>query len=313
MMAEMNVRKVLLGGLLVMAVGLALAAAVRSNTGSSQTDKVDVVTSFYPLYDFARQVGGDKVVVQNLTPAGAEPHDYEPAPAAMANAQDADMFIYNGNAMESWAEKFLADYNGISVVAAKNIDAHHEEGTPQEAATGSHDHDPHFWLDPVLAQEVVTAIRDGFIKADPANTSYYTNNAAAYNRQLAALDQAYRQTLSACQLDTVVASHAAFGYVAERYGFTVEATAGINSEDEPSPARLAEISGIIRQKGLKYIFFERLVSPRLAATIAQETGAQTLVFDPLEGLTDESQNQGHNYLSIQRENVKALGTALACS
>lgn len=296
----MNIKRIVLSTVLLAVIAGGIFAAVRLNTQSGPTDKLDVAASYYPLYDFARHVGGDKVSVSNLTPAGAEPHDYEPSPSTLVNTQQSEVFIYNGGTMEPWVDKFVNNYKHTSVKASKGI-------TLREGK------DPHFWLDPVLAQKIVNSIRDGFVAADPANASVYKANATAYNKQLAGLDKDMSEGLMSCAKDTVISSHEAFGYVAAHYHFNVEAIAGISTEEEPNAARLAEISRIVEQKGLNYIFFESLVSPRLADTIAQETGAKTLVFDPIEGLTNEDQKQGKDYLSVQRENLQALRTALACS
>lgn len=294
----MTAKKILLTVLLLTVVGSGLFVATRSNSNTA-TGKVSVVASFYPLYDFAKQVGGDKIEASNMTPAGAEPHDYEPAPKALVNAQKSQMFIYNGGQLEPWAGKFLQDYTHVAVKASGNI----------QLKSGN---DPHFWLDPVLAQQIVNNIRDGLSKADPGNSSYYAARAKAYNAQLAQLDDEFKRGLAQCEQHTVISSHQAFTYIAARYSFSVEPIAGLSPEEEPSAERLAALSNIIKQDGIHYVFFESLVSPRLADTIAAETGAQTLVFDPIEGLSDAAQKQGKNYLSVQRENLANLRIALAC-
>src|SRR5262249_49777522 len=143
--------------------------------------------------------------------------------------------------------------------------------------------DPHFWLDPVLAQTVVNNIRDGLSKADPADKAYFAKNAADYNAKLVQLDHDFQTGLASCQTRTIVTSHAAFGYLGKRYNLDVHAIAGITPDEEPSAAKLAELSQLVRDQHIQYVFFESLVSPKLADTIAQETGAKTLVFDPIEG------------------------------
>lgn len=263
-----------------------------------EAGKLSVVASYYPLYDFVKSVGGDKVLVTNMTPPGAEPHDYEPSAKALAEAQKSSVFVYNGGRFEPWTDTFVRDYGQTAIKARSGI----------TLAAG----DPHFWLDPALAQKVVSTIRDGLSKADPANKDYYTARADAYNARLAQLDEDFRTGLQACDQDTIITSHAAFSYVAKRYGFVMESIAGLSPEEEPSAARLAELSDHVTKAGIKYVFFESLVSSRLADTIAQETGAQTLVLDPIEGLSDEDQKQGKDYVSVQRENLANLRTALAC-
>lgn len=293
----MLIKKLLLTLLLFAIVGSGIAAIVRDTP--TPDGKVSVTASYYPLYEFAKQVGGDKVDVTNMTPAGAEPHDFEPSAKALVSAQKADVFIYNGGTLEPWAPKFASNYTHTIIRASDHI----------SLKTGE---DPHFWLDPILAQQIANNIRDGLSRADPTDKLYFAARAAAYNTQLAKLDQQYRQGLAQCSQHTIITSHQAFSYLADRYGFDVQSIAGLSPEEEPSAERLATISKLVNQTGIKYIFFESLVSPRLADTIAQETGAKTLVFDPVEGLSDVQQKAGKNYVSIQQDNLRNLRIALAC-
>jgi zinc transport system substrate-binding protein len=295
----MNRRKIILTVLVLVLVAVGTFFAVRQAATPSSTSNMQVSASYYPLYDFARNIGGSKVQVTNLTPDGAEPHDYEPSPKTLITIQQSDVFVYNGGAMEPWVNTFLNDYTHHKVKASTGIPLHKDK-------------DPHFWLDPIYAQQIVKNILDGLIAADPANKGYYSKNAAAYIGKLTTLGQDFKHGLSACKQDTVISSHDAFSYVADRYNFKIESISGVDPEQEPSAARLAEISQIVNQKQLDYIFFESLVSPRLADTIAQETGAKTLVFEPIEGLSNEDQKQGKDYISVQRENLRNLRTALAC-
>jgi zinc transport system substrate-binding protein len=294
--------------LVVVALGVIVA---RSQTESAHTDngKLKVAASYYPLYDFAKNVGGDKIEASNVTPAGAEPHDYEPSPKTLAGIQDVPVFIYNGGHMEPWVDIFLKDYRHDAVRASDGIDlmTAEDEDHPSETVK-----DPHFWLDPVLAQKIVTNIRDGLSHADPANKAYYADKASDYLAKLEQLDAAYRNGLATCKRRTVMSSHDAFSYVGKRYTLTVVSIAGISPEEEPSAAKLAELSDLAKKKGIRYVFFESMVSPRLANTVAAETGAKTLVFDPVEGLSEADQKAGKDYLSVQRENLHNLRTALEC-
>jgi zinc transport system substrate-binding protein len=315
----MNTKKILATIVLVALVATGLFFVFRSNQQATSSDKLSVATTLYPLYEFSRAVGGDNVQATNLTPSGAEPHDYEPSPKTLVNIQRSDVFVYNGGTMEPWVDNFVRDYKHTAVKSSNGIELlhaeeeHSHEGEAEEPGHAEEEiKDPHFWLDPILAQKVVDNIRDGLIKADPANKGYYTQNAKAYNQKLAKLDEDLSRGLQTCEQDTIISSHDAFSYLAVRYDLKVESIAGISTEQEPSAARLAELSNLVEEKGIRYIFFESLVSPRLADTIAQETGAKTLVFDPIEGLSDEDQKQGKDYLSVQRENLSNLRTALTC-
>ncbi|MHB1464867.1 MAG: metal ABC transporter solute-binding protein, Zn/Mn family, partial [Thermoleophilia bacterium] len=173
-------------------------------------------------------------------------------------------------------------------------------------------YDPHVWLDPVLAQREVDNIRDGLIRADPKDRSVYEQNAAAYNQKLAGLDGAFRSGLASCARRDIVTSHQAFTYLGKRYGLDVMAISGLSPDEEPPPQKLAEVAQFARQHNIHYIFFERLVNPKLSQTIATEVGAQTLVFDPLEGLTQQEAGRGEDYLSVQRENLANLRRAMEC-
>src|SRR2546430_12898159 len=250
---------------ILVCMGLFLAAGRASNP-KSNSGKLIVAASYYPLYDFARQVGGDKISAVNVTPAGSEPHDYEPSPQALVNTGKADVFIYNGGTMEPWVSKFLQDYKHTAVKASSGIAL---QASAEEPGSGAQD--PHFWLDPVLAGKIANNIRDGLSKADPANSAYFAQNAKSYNAKLAQLDQEFASGLANCQQHTIITSHAAFGYLAKRYRFDVAAIAGLSPDEEPSAAKLAELSQLVKARGIQYVFFERLVSPRLADTIAQET------------------------------------------
>jgi zinc transport system substrate-binding protein len=280
-------------------------------------EKLRIAASFYPLAELARQVGGNRVEVINMTPAGVEPHDYEPTPRDIIRIRSAKVFLFNGGNTDAWAEKIQEDLKkrGVEVVnmsetLAKSGELLKGQEVVEESEKAGFD--PHFWLDPVLMQKQAMVVRDVLIKVDPGNVEYYTKTAADYLNQLAALDQKYREGLAHCQIRDVITSHAAFGYLARRYNLNMIYISGLSPNEEPSPRRIADIARLARQKNIEYIFFEPLTSPKLAQTIAQEVGAKTLVFNPLEGLTDEEVQAGKNYISIMEENLKNLRIALRC-
>lgn len=293
----------------IIIVGAVTTLRLTRMDDSSSSDKLPVTATFYPLYDFARQVGGDRVNVVNMTPAGAEPHDYEPSAKDLAKAYHSLLFIYNGENLEPWVNGFLSDFDHVSVKASQGIDLAGVDG-----ASGVHSamKDPHFWLDPVLAKQIVLNIRDGLSQIDSNHASYYAQNSERYISELARLDSDFKTGLSDCKLDTAISSHGAFSYLGSRYGFKVISIAGIDPDEEPSAARMAEISDIVKKKQIKYIFYEELTSPKLSETIAREAGVQTLVFDPIEGLSQSDQSKGRDYLSVQADNLKNLRQALEC-
>lgn len=295
-------KKIIAITLLIAAVAGLIAYGVLQNQKVVEANKMRVAATFYPLYEMAKQIGGDKVSITNVTPTGVEPHDYEPPANTLADLQNAKVFIYNGAAFEPWVDKFLPDFKNKAVKASDGVDI----------IKGKEGADPHYWLDPKSAQRSVQTIRDALIAASPSDKDYFTQNATKYSLELSKLDDDIKSGLQTCNSRTIVASHNAFSYFAKRYNLTVESIAGLNPEAEPSAAKLAEITKLVRQKSITYIFYERLVSSKITDTIATETGAKTAVFDPIEGLTNEDQQQGKTYVSIQRENLTALRTALGC-
>ncbi len=290
-------KKTLIAGLIILCFIGVIFFAKKSQPKSS---KLSVVASFYPLADFAQQVGGDFVEVKNLTPAGAEPHDFEPTPQDLVAIQKAHVFIYNGASLEMWLDKVLPDIQNKEVIvkASDGITLHQQ--------------DPHIWMDPILASQEVENIKNGLIKADPAHTSAYEANAKKFQQKLADLDQSFQKGLSKCDRHQIVTSHNAFQYLAQRYHLDVLAISGLSPDSEPSAQKMAEVVQFTQKNNVRYIFFETLVSPKLAETIAKETGAQTIVFNPLEGLTSDEVAQGKNYLSVQQHNLESLKIALGC-
>lgn len=280
---------------------------------SLASEKLKVIATFYPLAELARQVGGELVDVTNITPTGAEPHDYEPSPRDIIKIRSAKVFLLNGGNIDVWAEKIQNDLKkrGIEVI---NMSESLRKSTQLLRSQGKNGErfDPHFWLDPILRQEQVAIVRDTFIKVDPENAEYYRKAGEDYINRLVTLDQEYKDGLRHCAIREVVVSHAAFGYLAKRYQLEMIYISGISPDQEPSPRRLAEISLLAREKNIKYIFFETLLSPKLAETVAREIGAKTLVFNPIEGLTDEEIRAGKNYISLMEDNLKNLRIALQC-
>nr|WP_221401265.1 metal ABC transporter substrate-binding protein [Paenibacillus phyllosphaerae] len=304
-----------------------------------QGEKLKVVTTFYPMYEFSRQVAGDLAEVELLVPTGVEPHDWEPSAKDMAKVQDADLFVYNG-IVEGWVESALEstsnaertvveashditlmeeaeeaahDHDHEAEGEATEAEAGHEEEHAAESEEHGHNHgglDPHVWLDPVLAQEQVLAILSGFEQADPANKDTYKANADAYIAKLKELDQAFKDGLANVSHREFVTQHAAFGYLAERYGLTQLPISGLTPEQEPSPDEMAEIVEFAKEHEVSTIFFETLVDPKVAKAVADEIGAATAVLNPLEGLTEEEKKSDLDYIGVMKNNLDALVQAL---
>jgi zinc transport system substrate-binding protein len=284
-----------------------------------------VVASFYPLYEFARQVAGDRAEVVSLVPAGVEPHDWEPSPQDVTRVRQASVFVYNGAKLEPWAETLVKNVGGTGLVVVNATeglallpsegpghDDDHGKGKEKEPEGSAEGQDPHVWLDPVLAQSQMEAIRAGLAKADPSRAETYASNARTYRERLTALHGKFEGGLRRCTRRQIVVSHVAFAYLAKRYGLTMVSVAGLAPEAEPSPAHLASLVRFARRHKVEYIFFETLVSPKLAETLAREVGARTLVLNPIEGLTPEEAAAGKDYLALMEQNLVNLRTALAC-
>lgn len=314
-----------LGALSALAAGCS-SPAQKSEPAARDPKKLQVVASFYPLADFAKNVGKDAVEVHNLVPSGVDPHDWEPGPKDMKTIAQADVFIYNGAGFEPWMEKVLesADQSklvvvdtsrGVELAGLPQQDSHDgehkagkEESRKDEPQYGKYD--PHFWLDPVNAQKQVRSIAEGFAKADAKNKDKYEANAKEYIGKLEALHKEFESELSKVKKKEVVTTHAAFGYLTKRYGLAQIPIMGLAPDAEPSPKAMAEIVKQAREHDVKYIFFETLVSPKVAETVAKEIQAQTLVLNPIEGLTEDELKKGEDYISKMRENLKNLVTAL---
>jgi zinc transport system substrate-binding protein len=288
-----------------------VAAACQEAPAPPPPGKPLVVASFYPMYEFSRQVAGDRAEVVSLVPPGVEPHDWEPSPQKLVEVQNARLLVYNGAGFEPWVDKLLHDVTGkriIVIETTRGLDL-----IPATAEGGAKNGgDPHVWLDPVLAQSQVEAIRAGLAQGDPANKAAYDDQARAFRARLAALDAAFQTGLRDCEHRDIVVSHAAFAYLARRYRLTQVAVMGLAPESEPSPAELAAIANLARRRKVAYIFFETLVSSRLAETLAREIGAKTLVLNPIEGLTKEEAATGKGYVDLMEANLQSLRTGLGC-
>lgn len=263
-----------------------------------------VAATIYPLVEFARGVGGPRVSVRALIPAGAEAHDYEPTPGDAAAAARSRLFIYNGAGFEPWAARLIAQLPEATL----RLDA--TAGLPLVSAGGRPD--PHVWLDPLLARQQVDLIRAALARVDPGGEEAYAAGAARLAAALAELDAAFRQGLAPCRGKEFITAHAAFGYLARRYDLHVTAISGLAPEAEPSPARIKGIIEQARRAGVRVVFVEPRGEWRVAETIAREVGGQTAVLDPLETLSAAAQRAGKNYFTVMHENLEQLARGLDC-
>lgn len=298
---------------------LAGCGAAGSTTENTESDKLQVVTTFYPMYDFTKQVAQDDAEVSMLLEAGMEVHSFEPSSQMIAEIQDADVFIYNSPEMETWVPDVLAsiDTSDMVVICASDAitlleyegEAHaHDHESEEEGANAGHSHtvDPHVWLDPVLAQTEVSTIAEGLAEADPDNAEDYLENAGIYNGKLNELDEAYRAAFEGTENRTFVTQHAAFAYLAARYDLNQISVTGLNAEVEPSAAALATLSDYVKANNISHIYFENNASSQTAEALAEEVGVELAVLSPLEGITEEDQKKGSDYISVMLDNLEAL-------
>ncbi|CAL9569620.1 metal ABC transporter substrate-binding protein [Streptomyces sp. Tu 3180] len=309
----------------VAALGIGTLSACSSDSAAAgNTDKFDVVASFYPMAFLAEQIGGEHVNVTSLTQPGQEPHDLEISAQQTARLQESDAALYLKGLQPSVDEAV-----GQSGIATK-IDAatlttleehgteageHEEEHAGEEHAhedEHGHEHeggeDPHVWLDPVRYAEVAEGVGKAFEKADPDHAADYRKNTAALVGKLNDLDEKFETGLKDKRTGVFITTHSAFGYLAERYGLTEESISGLDPDSEPSGARVKELEKMAEADGVTTVFYETLVSDRTAKTLAGDAGLKTDVLDPLEGITDKS--RGDDYFQVMEANLKALQTAL---
>jgi zinc transport system substrate-binding protein len=311
---------------LVPLASILTASALLAGCGSSDADASgsgrQAVASFYPLAWVTERVAGDGWTVDNLTQPGQEPHDLDLTIAQTASLDSADLVVLEEGfqpAVDAAAENSDAPIVDaaavVDLIPATEGDHDHEGETEDEHAEeeGNDDHgdlDPHFWLDPLLVADFADSVADELAEVDPDGAQAYADNAAALRAELETLDEDYTSGLATCERSTTVVSHQAFAYLT-RYGLEFEAIAGLSPDAEPTAADLAHLQEVIEADGVTTVFSERLVSPKMAETLAGDLGVTTAVLDPLEGLSDET--AGEDYLSIMRSNLSALQQANGCS
>lgn len=294
---------------------LTLTACGGNSSARDTGGRISVVASFYPMEYLARQIGGDHVKVTGLTAAGVEPHDLELTARQVGAVQLAGTVLYL-KGLQPAVDQAVAQSRSKHVVDAAAVsplvEHHLDEGAGAGAESGNHEHaagntgDPHIWLDPTRYAAVAKAVGSELAEADPAHASDYEKNTAELVTRLAALDQEFRDSLQGTKQKAFVTSHAAFGYLADHYGLEQIAISGVDPEADPTPARLAAIHKAAQQHGVTTVFFESLVSPALAETVAHDLKLHTAVLDPIEGIKD---GKG-DYFSVMRQNLANLRTAL---
>jgi zinc transport system substrate-binding protein len=298
-------------------VTVAGCATAEPAVEAKQSDRLTVVSAFYPLQFVAQHVAGEHATVASLTQPGAEPHDLELTPRQVASLTTASLVIYQ-KGFQAAVDEAVVQSGNLEVIDTSTV----VPLRPLPTTEGDHDHgsvvesdglemDPHVWLDPTLLSRIARAVEEQLSRIDPDHAAEYAHNTKTLVTRLADLDKSYRAGLAHCERTEFITSHAAFGYLAERYHLTQIGISGLSPDAEPSPARIAEVQHEAREHRLTTIFYETLVSPAVAKAIAGDLGLATDVLDPIEGITGES--RGQDYLSVMASNLAALRKAGGCS
>ncbi|CAM2802222.1 metal ABC transporter solute-binding protein, Zn/Mn family [Erysipelothrix tonsillarum] len=285
----------------------------------TSSEKIKVITSFYPLYDFAQKVGGDKVEVENII-EGGEAHGYEPSAKDIIRIQESDVFIINGAGFEGWVPKTLNSVKNdkLKVVdTSEGIelhDAHDHEGHDHDHEGHDHDHgdfDPHIWMNPMNAYQQMKNIKDAFVAVDPENKTYYEDNFKHYGAQFEALNNDFKTQLSNVPNKEVVVDHTAYGYMLEPYGIEQVAIAGSLLSSEPTAKQVDESIQYIKNQQIKTIYMESLSNDKLLNTISKETGVKILKLNTLENLSKQDLDAGNDYFKVMNENLESLVEGLS--
>ncbi|MET7699778.1 zinc ABC transporter substrate-binding protein [Streptomyces sp. NPDC005485] len=315
----MNVRRRLISGSAVLAataLGLGTLSACSDSSAADNGGKLDVVASFYPMQYLAEQIGGNLVSVTSLTQPGQEPHDLEISAKQTAQLQEADAVLYL-KGLQPAVDDAVAQSEVRTKVDAASLTSLEKHGNEVGGHAAEHDDhageesggtDPHIWLDPVKYAEVASGVGKALEKADPDHAAEYKKNTAALVRKLDGLNTQYETGLKNTETKVFITTHAAFGYLAERYGLTEEAITGLDPESEPSVNRVKALEKMAKADGVTTVFYETLVSDKTAKTVAQDANLKTDVLDPIEGITGKS--RGNDYIQVMESNLKALRTAL---
>ena len=303
--------------LVLLAVAVSLVACGKGKEESSgNDDQLNIVTSFYPMYDFTKNVVGDKANISILIDGGVDSHDYEPSAKDMAKIQDADVFVYNSNEMETWVESVLKNIDtskvkvieaseGIELLEGEDHEEDHDDHDHEEEEH-SHEYDPHVWLNPVLAKTEVENISKGIIEVDSQNKAYYEENTTKYLEELTALDRAYQESFENAMNKKFVTQHMAFSYLAEQYDLEQIAITGISTDQEPTPKELKTIQDLVTEEKVDYIYTEGNSSEKIAKTISSATGAELATLRTMETVAKKERESGVDYLSIMKDNLEAL-------
>lgn len=295
----------------------------QANDPDPKDKKLRVIATIFPVYDFARNIGGDKINIKMLLPPGTDAHHYELRPEDIVRVTKADVFLFTNFELEQWAYKIIkaADKNtnmlavetgnGAILLPLDQEEANHDTHENHDGHVSRFD--PHIWLDMDNAQKMVDNITDAFIQKDPRNSDYYLKNAGDYKRKLVNMDQRYRTALAACKTRTVLhAGHWAFAYLAARYHLQYIAAYNVFADAEPAPQQIFVLIDQIKNEKVSHVYYEDMMNPRLAKTIASETGAGLLKLNNGHDISKADINKGETFLSLMEKNLISLQKGLQC-
>jgi zinc transport system substrate-binding protein len=305
---------------LISLVVLLVSAGCRDGAAMNKSGKIQVITTLFPTYEFARAVGGDKVDVKLLLPPGQEAHTFDPSPQDLVGIGETDMLVYTGKNMEPWVEDVMGNMKRSARVVDTSADIKLTGGHNCGSCAHGHEHnhdsaDPHIWLDFGHVQTMVDTIAAALVKRDQANKDFYLKNAATYKSKVAALDARTKAELAKCRHRTIISGgHFAFSYYARRYGLTHQSPyEGFAPDAEPSPQAIATLIDRLKESKINAIFYEEMLKPRVATVIAQETGVKLLLLHAGHNVTKEEMDQGKTFLGIMNENLERLKDGLGYS
>lgn len=288
------------------------------NTQSEKDNSaLRIYTTLYPLAFFAEEIGGDDVSVESILPPGADPHNFEPTSRTMVEIAEADIFLYNGANLETYAEKIkesLIEEDVLMVEASEGISldshSHHEENHSEDEGHHHGDYDPHIWLDPLRSIEIAENIKEALVTLQPEQADLCEDNFLRLEEQLVALDKNFHDSIEAAPVKDILVTHAAYGYWEQRYGLEQVAVAGVSPSQEPSQKQLEEIIKYVEENDKQYLLFEQNIEPKVAEVIQQETGVTSLELHNLSTLTEEDISNNETYFTLMEKNLDVLMTAL---
>ena len=296
--------------LLIILIGAAATTNFSPSTPTSKTSKLKVLATFYPLYDFAQNVGGNRIEASLLVPETLDVHDFEPTPSSIQLVADADVLIYNGAGLETWISEIINAAGNSKLVLVDSSQGIELLPVSPQFQRNNETVDPHIWLSPILAKQQVDTILQGLIQAHPADSQYFTQNALGYKAKLDDLNSEALNATTNVATRFFVTFHEAFGYFAQEYNLTQIPIAG-PFQEEPTPSDIQNVIYAIEQYHLLYVGYESLENPAISQSISSQTNAKLIRMNPIEGLTARDKAAGKDYISLMKENITNIGSALS--